>query len=158
MCRSWLKMEDRITGGRAEQHSCGQLNQRSYVPASVQRYCACAPCGWHPEDNAMPSQESGVQGRNSYAIKIRTQQQKQEQFAFSEFEVRSDFTREQQRIGAELGIQPFKVCPQQIRKCNEQVQSDIGEIESFVVIRKEQQEHEFAQSVFELEGEQPAAD
>jgi len=99
-----------------------------------------------------------VQGRNSYAIKIRTQQQKQEQFAFSKFEVQNKFTREPQRKHAEHKFQPVKIGRQPVSERNKQVQSDIGEVKSFSHILKEQPQPEFSRSVFEVEGEQPAAD
>jgi hypothetical protein len=99
-----------------------------------------------------------MQGRNSYAIKIRAQQQKQEPFAFSEFEVQNKFTREPQRKHAELKFQPVKVGRQPVSERNKQVQSDIAKVESFGRHDKEQPQCEFSRSVFEVEGEQQAAD
>lgn len=97
-----------------------------------------------------------MQGRNSYAIKIRTQQQKQEQFAFSEFEVESQLTGEPQRKHTQFELQPVKVRAQQIRWRIQQVQNNI-KIEPFSGIAEEQPEHEFAQSIFQVD-EQQAAD
>jgi hypothetical protein len=101
-----------------------------------------------------------VQGRNSYAIKIRTQQQEQEQeqFAFSECEVQSEFARNAQRINAGFKLAPVKVCPQQIRQRNQQVQSDIRTVEPLDKIRKEQPQHGFEENNTErLGSEQPSA-
>jgi hypothetical protein len=99
--------------------------------------------GWHPDDNGVPSQQAGVQGRNSYAIKIRTQQQKQEQFAFSEFEVQSEFARNAQGINARFELKPGKLFARQIRQRNQQVQSDIRAVEPFGEEREEQSQCNF---------------
>jgi len=99
-----------------------------------------------------------VQGRNSYAIKIRTQQQEQEQFAFSEFEVQSEFAGNAQGINAGFELAPVRFCPQQVRQRNQQVQSDIRTVEPLDNIRKEQPQHSFAENNTErLGSEQPSA-
>jgi hypothetical protein len=102
--------------------------------------------------------KQGVQGRNSYAIKIRAQQQKQEQFAFSEFKIENEFTREPQRKHAKLEFKPVKVRSQQSWQLNQQVQNDISEFKTLDNLRKKQPQRESAQSVFQIDGEQPAAD
>jgi hypothetical protein len=96
--------------------------------------------------------ETGVQGRNSYAIKIRTQQQKQEQFAFSEFEVHSQLTREPQRNHTQFEFQPVKVRPQQSCQRKQQVQNDISEVETLSNVRTKQPQRDFTQSTFAVDG------
>ena len=78
-----------------------------------------------------------MQGRNSYAIEIRAQQQKQKQFAFSELKIQNELTREQPRNDAGFKFQPVKIWPQH-RERIRQVQGGISEIETLGSIRKEQ--------------------
>jgi hypothetical protein len=100
----------------------------------------------------MPQHRNKKARRSRYAIQIRTQQSQQEQFAFIEREVQSEFRRSE-GISAEFGLQPVKDGQQQVAKHAEPVKSNVQPLTD------ERKRGIVSESIVaEIVGEQPSSD